>query len=92
MGPRVRMDAAGEVGVRGQAGRAGPAGPAPAGERGEAAGADKSASSSASGGSGLQTVDRVRTQFVETWMWTDSVAGYWLPWEPGIAVVIYVET
>ncbi len=83
MGPGVPM---GRAGVRGVAFQAAPAGgsPGPAsGPRGESGpAADRNEGPSGSDGSSLQTVDRVRTQFIETWMWTDGVAGYWLPWEP----------
>ena len=63
--PRPGGAARGQPGMAGERGPAGPGGPVA--ESGLAPGGT---------GGGLQTVDRVRTIFPETWLWSDSNAGY----------------
>ncbi len=95
MGPAGPVGRVGQVGPSGRAGTPGARGPASgprgeSGQRGESGTPGVAGSTGGSDGSSLQTVDRVRTQFSETWMWTDRIAGYWLPWEINLTVAIFL--
>ena len=59
---------AGFPGAIGERGRAGPAGPA--GPRGP------SSPTSQDANGGLQPVEKVRTEFPETWIWLNEIVGY----------------
>ena len=74
-GPDVRFQSSpvAEAGAPGQAGPAGPAGPAsPQGQRGEAGRPGEPGQPNKS----VQPVTKIRQEFPETWIWTDTILGY----------------